>query len=217
MEKKIPVKEGSKIVGIVRLKQYRAGTFDRAFPVIERIKKLEAFAVEFPHKYAGDVARRLTILRDELAKVMEGGYIGLALEQKNLVMQGNLTGKDLLIQYLMGNMATGGTHATLNGGINYGALGTGSATPLITDTQLGAETNRTTVTYSQDLGYNEALIQFFFPDSVLANATYNEGGTFVNGTASANTGALFNHVLFTSPYVKTSGVDTTFEVDITLT
>jgi hypothetical protein len=130
--------------------------------------------------------------------------------QDNLIMQAANLGKDLIIQRLLGTN-------TYSLNINYGAIGTGSTAPAVTDTQLATETNRTTVTYSQDSGFDEAILQFFFPDSVLTNQTYYEFGTFVDGTATANSGQLFNHALFGTPYAKTAGVDTTVEVDITLT
>ena len=125
-------------------------------------------------------------------------------------MQAAGLGKDLIIQRLL-------AINTYSLNITHGAIGTGTTTPTISDTQLTAETNRTTVTYSQDSGFNEAILQFFFPDSMLTNQTYYEFGTFVDGSNTANSGQLFNHALFTTPYVKTAGVDTTVEVDITLT
>ncbi len=101
-------------------------------------------------------------------------------------------------------------------GINWGAIGTGNTAPAAADTQLTAETNRSAPTFTEDFTFNEAILQFFFPDSVLANATYYEFGTFVNGSSSPNSGQIFNHALFTSAYVKVAGQDTTIEVDITL-
>lgn len=129
--------------------------------------------------------------------------------QDNLIMQGSATGLDLIIQRLISTN-------TYSLNINYGAIGTGSTTPAVTDTQLTTETARTTVALAQEAGYNEAILQFFFPDTSLSNTTYREFGTFIDGTASANSGQIFNHALFTTPYVKVTGTDTTIEVDITL-
>ena len=69
------------------------------------------------------------------------------------------------------------------------------------------------VSYGADYGFTEAQVQFFFPDAILANETYYEFGTFIGGSSSIGTGNIFNHALFTNPYVKTAGVDTTVEVD----
>lgn len=130
--------------------------------------------------------------------------------QKNLIMQGTNTGKDLLAKRLIGTI----TYTTI---INYGAIGTGSTTPAASDTQLTTESARTLVAFAQVVGNNEAQLQFFFPDSALSNTTYREFGTFVDGTASANSGQIFNHALFNTPYVKAMGTDTTVEVDIEFT
>ena len=61
--------------------------------------------------------------------------LGIETATDNLIMTGPLTGRDLLVQYL-----TGG--AIYTGGLNYGALGTGTTTPASTDTQLTAESAR---------------------------------------------------------------------------
>lgn len=135
----------------------------------------------------------------------------------NLIMVGNNTGKDLLVQYLLGLVADAQSGAAYQGGINYGAIGTSNTAVNVADTQLGTEFARTVVSFYQDLTNSEAAIQFFFPDGVLTNQTYYEFGTFVNGTASANSGQIFNHALFSTPYAKTAGTDTTVEVDVTFT
>ena len=127
-------------------------------------------------------------------------------------MTGSGTGRDLFIQYLLGSLSS-----SLKNGINYIAIGTSSTAATATDTQLGAETNRTVIAYTQDIGFSEALLQAFFPDSALTNTTYNEVGSFVNGTGSANSGNIFNHAILGTPYVKVLGQDTTVEIDITLT
>jgi hypothetical protein len=82
-----------------------------------------------------------------------------------------------------------------------------------TDTALSTPTNRATVSYGVDSGFNEAQVQFFFPDSVLANETYYEFGSFIGGSSTIGSGNLFNHALFASPYSKSAGTDTTVEID----
>jgi hypothetical protein len=98
-------------------------------------------------------------------------------------------------------------------GIAWGEIGTGNTAPANTDTALTTPTNRTTVSYAADSGFNEAQIQFFFPDAALANETYYEFGTFIGGSSVIGSGNMFNHALFGTPYSKSSGVDTTVEVD----
>ncbi len=133
--------------------------------------------------------------------------------QHNLIMAAPNVGKDLIIQKLIASF-TGVDPFSLH--INYGAIGTGQISPSVTDTQLTAETNRTTVSMAEDSSNTIAILQFFFPDTSLLNQTYYEFGTFVDGTNGANTGQLFNHALFSTPYVKAAGQDTTIEVDISL-
>ncbi len=130
--------------------------------------------------------------------------------QKNLLMQSTGRGLDVIVQRLL-------SINTYSLNITKGAIGTGSTPPTVNDTQLVAETVRVSPSTTQDIGYNEAVLQFFFPDANLANGTYNEFGTFIDGAAGANTGQLFNRAIFASPYVKTAGTDTTVEVDITFT
>jgi hypothetical protein len=98
-------------------------------------------------------------------------------------------------------------------GIAWGEIGTGNTTPANTDIALTTPTNRASVSYGADIGFNEAQIQFFFPDGSLANETYYEFGTFIGGSSTIGSGNMFNHALFGTPYVKTAGVDTTVEVD----
>jgi hypothetical protein len=98
-------------------------------------------------------------------------------------------------------------------GIAWGEIGTGSTAPANTDTALTTPTNRTSVSYGADSAFNEAQIQFFFPDAALANQTYYEFGTFIGGSSTIGSGNMFNHALFGTSYVKTAGTDTTVEVD----
>jgi hypothetical protein len=92
-------------------------------------------------------------------------------------------------------------------------LGTGNTTPANTDTALTTPTNRAPVSYAADSQYNEAQLQFFFPDGALANTTYYEFGSFVGGSSTIGTGNLFNHALFSTPYSKSAETDSTVEID----
>jgi hypothetical protein len=130
----------------------------------------------------------------------------LEVEQKNLVMDSPNYGIDLIIQQLVGI-------TTYPLALNYGEIGTGSTTPTISDTALTTPTNRAYVSFQQDYGTTDAILQFIFSDSQLANGTYYEFGVFAGGTSTIGSGQLFNHALFSTPYVKVSGQDTTCEVD----
>lgn len=131
---------------------------------------------------------------------------------ENLIMTGSGTGRDMLVQFLLGIL-----DSSLKGGINYIAIGTSATAAAATDTQLGAEVARAVISYTQDISFAEAELQAFFPDLSLTNTTYNEVGSFVNGGSSANTGNIFNHAVLASPYVKVAGQDTTVEIDISFT
>ncbi len=131
-------------------------------------------------------------------------------ESQNMIMNGANTGKNLLVQWLLGI-------ATYPVGINYIAIGTSNTAVAATDTILGAEVVRSIISYSASIGNNEVVLQTFITDANLPNNTYQEVGGFVNGNNSANSGQLFNHSLLASPYIKTNGTDTTIEIDITFT
>jgi hypothetical protein len=133
--------------------------------------------------------------------------------QKNLVVDSPNYGIDILIQYLISGY-NGSTNFPL--GIAWGEIGTGQTTPSAGDTALTTPTNRAAVAWAGDYGLNTAQLQFFFPDSILANQTYYECGSFIGGTSTIGSGNLFNHALFSSGYSKSSGTDTTLEIDISI-
>jgi len=143
---------------------------------------------------------------EEAQALIHGGKVEVL--DHNLIVDSSNFGFDLLRQYLAS--AYYGT-LTFPLGIAWGEIGTGSTTPASSDTALTTPTNRATISYAANSG--TVITQFFFPDSVLSNTTYNEFGTFIGGTSSIGTGQMFNHALFSSPYSKSAGVDTTCEVD----
>ena len=178
--------EGIRVSGRIVIRSYPAGTF---------------------HCYKTLMDMGKPALAREL---LTGGKI--EVEQNNLVVDSSNYGKDILVQYLI-SAFNGSFSFPL--GIAWGELGTGSTAPTAGDTALTTPTNRAAVAYAADLGFNEAQLQFFFPDNVLANGTYNECGSFIGGNSSIGTGNMFNHALFSTPYSKSSGTDTTLEIDIT--
>lgn len=129
--------------------------------------------------------------------------------QKNLIMLGTNTGKDLILDRL-------NSSNTYSLNITHLDIGTSSTTPVITDTQLGAAVSRTAKA-GGTIASNVLTLRFFFASVDLANGTYREVGTFVDGTSSVNTGQIFNHILFSSAYVKGTNEDTTIEVVFTIT
>lgn len=172
------------IIGTVTVRSHPAGT-------IKRFHELKAAGRE---KEARELLTRGTI----------------ETKQHNLVVASLNYGYDILVQYLL-SAYTGSFAFPL--GIAWGEIGTGATNPTNLDIALTTPTNRTPVSYGADNGFTEAQLQFFFADGVLANGTYYEFGTFIGGTSTIGTGNMFNHALFTNPYVKTAGVDTTVECD----
>jgi hypothetical protein len=182
----MPTKEGLKISGKVILRSHPAGTLD----------------------HYDDLKAQGRI--EEAQVLIKAGKV--EIEQNNLIVDSSNYGKDILVQYLISAYA-GSFNFPL--GIAWGELGTGNTSPTNADTALTTPTNRAAVAYAADLGFNEAQLQFFFPDSILANTTYYECGSFIGGTSSIGSGNMFNHALFASPYSKSAGTDTTLEVDVT--
>lgn len=129
--------------------------------------------------------------------------------QKNLIMLGTNTGKSLILQRLAGNN-------TYSLNITHLDIGTGSTAPAVSDTALTAAVARASTTVATIVGATLSL-QFFLTDAELANGSYNEIGTFVDGSAGLGTGKIFNHALFGTTYVKATGEDTTIQVDFSLT
>ena len=130
--------------------------------------------------------------------------------KSNLIMTSLNIGYDILVQFMISGYV--GSFA-FPLGPQWCEIGTGTTAPTAIDTALQAPTNRAPVSYAQDISYSQASLQFYYPDGVLTDGTYTECGTFLGGTSTIGTGNIFNHALFTNPYVKATGVDTTIEVD----
>lgn len=90
---------------------------------------------------------------------------------------------------------------TYTGIINYGALGSSATAVANGDTQLTAEVFRKIVA-SASTTNNVAFIDFFYSKAD-TNGTYQEFGTFIDGSAGANTGRIFTHAL-TGGWTKSS-------------
>jgi hypothetical protein len=149
--------------------------------------------------------------RPDLAReLLKDGKVEVV--QKNMIVWSLNYGFDIFVQFLISGY-TGSFAFASTLGIGWGEIGTGATTPVNTDTALTTPTNRAPVSYAADLGFNEAQIQFFFPDAALTNGTYTEFGTFIGGSSSIGSGNMFNHALFASAYSKSAGTDTTVEVD----
>jgi hypothetical protein len=103
---------------------------------------------------------------------------------------------------------------TYTGIINYGALGSSSTAPANGDTQLTTEVFRK-VTASTSYTNNIAFIDFFYAKAD-TNGTYQEFGTFIDGTGTVNSGKLFTHAL-TGGWTKSSSESMTVACQYTIT
>lgn len=101
--------------------------------------------------------------------------------------------------------------------LTHGAVGTGTATPLASDTQLAAEIARVEKASVDDSNVDNGIIiiSFFWSRNSFANAAVAEFGNFVDATASANSGRLSSHILFSGTINKTA--QKTLTVDSTYT
>jgi len=125
------------------------------------------------------------------------------------VQKTNLTctvGRSVLAQRLAGI-------TTYTGIINYTALGTGAAAVAIGDTKLQTEVYRKGLSSGSYLS-NVAYIETFFT-ATETTGTYKEYGNFIDGTAAADSGQLFNH--FSQTVTKTNVETMNVQSVITLT
>lgn len=123
---------------------------------------------------------------------------------KNLI---TTVGRSVLAQRLANT-------TTYTGIINYGALGSSSTAVANADTQLGTEVFRKVVA-SSSYTTNVAFIDFFYAKAD-TNGTYQEFGTFIDGTGTVNSGQMFTHAL-TGGWTKSSSESMTVSAQYTIT
>jgi hypothetical protein len=193
--------------GRIIVRGYGAGAIAIAQPLADEFMRCQRQLPTLSGWRRERMMRTLASLRQCIDGIFESRSLGIEAVSDNLIMTGSLTGRDLLVQYLING-------TTYSGGLNYGALGTSITTPASSDTQLGAEVARAPFSTAIDVSNNQAQFQFYLPDANLANGSYQEAGTFMNGSASLNSGQIFNHGLLGTTYTKTSGTDTTLAINI---
>ena len=182
------IKSSLGIRGIVTVRRHTAGT-------VERLRQLHA---EGRHADAASLMVRGEVVARDTNKIVQSANCGM----------------DLLVQWLVSGL---NASIAFPIGPQYGEIGTGTNAAALSDTALQTPILREALSYAVDTGFNEAQLQFFFPDGALANGIYTEFGTFVStDPTTLGAGKLFNRALFSSPYSKSSGNDTTVEVDITI-
>lgn len=139
----------------------------------------------------------------ELVKEMRESFFVREYKVENIIVT---VGRSVFAQILAND-------TTFTGIINYGALGTSTTAVLNADTTLGTEVFRK-VTASVSDTTNQAFIDFFYSKSD-TNGTYEEFGTFIDGTATIDTGQMFTHAL-TGGWVKSASESLTVAVTYTI-
>jgi len=102
--------------------------------------------------------------------------------------------------------------SAFDGVINYGAVGTDTSSPAATDTQLVAEVARVVVENNSRTA-NVATITFYF-DPTTGNGLLKEFGAFIAGSASANTGYLFDRVNIDVPKTSLNALRITLTITV---
>jgi hypothetical protein len=121
----------------------------------------------------------------------------------NLVV---LTGRALIARRLIGDLTYSGT-------IDYGALGTDATAVNAADTTLGTEVARKL--FARRTRTNAQANFDFYYSQADTDGTYEEFGMFVDGTATVDTGQLFNHAL-TGGWTKTNTEAMTVSVQLNI-
>ncbi len=110
------------------------------------------------------------------------------------------------------NLLRDGMQGTSNPKITYVALGTDSTTPAVTDTQLGAEVFRKVVSSYTTGSTGETLVNMFLSPSDLVGTTVSEVGFFGgNASATANSGVLLAHGLYSHTHLGTESIQFTLD------
>lgn len=172
-------------------------------------KELTDFLAKHPLENCRDSAPSAKRLRDALYRFLLSKYHAKATvavrEFANLTPT---VGRSVLAQRAAGTL-------TYTGTINYAAIGSGTTAPTNGDTQLGTEVYRQTMS-SQTYVNNIAYLSCFIAAGT-ATGTHTEGGLFIDGTATVNTGQIFSRVLFSPSIAKTALLSLTLDVTITFT
>ena len=207
------------ITGKFYAKRYKQGTVDKVQPLFSKantLKKREAwvwFAIDnlgfnWLVPFAKRLQRKWVQIESKAEVILNENFLGIGAVTDNLVVSSSNHGRNLICQRLAGL-------TTYDLAVGYVEMGTSATAPTNADTDLNAAVVRAgSPAYS--ISNNVLTLRFFLADGTVANNTYNEMGTFIGGSATLGSGQMWNHALFSSPYVKASGEDTTIELVITV-
>lgn len=146
-------------------------------------------------------AREIDRILSEAVDMAPAIYDKLVSELKSLCKTKEIVRKNLVVQtgrYVFARLLIG--DVTYSGAINYGALGTSSTAVAASQTALVAEVKRKLFA-RRSRSNHQASFDFYFSKAD-TNGTYQEFGTFIDGTETADSGQMFNRVL-TGGWTKT--------------
>jgi hypothetical protein len=198
----LTTRDGLRLSGKIKIDTYRAGMVDLARPLLDELRELRKL-----RNYASSF--RVGQIKQILANIKAAHFIATAVGCPNLIMDSPNYGLDLIIQRLVGIN-------TYSLNILWIELGTGSTAPTVNDTGLTTPSVRAAVNFQEDYATTDAIVQAYITDANLPNATYQEVGGFVDGTASIGSGQIFNHSLLSPTYTKIAGQDTTIQIDVSV-
>jgi len=162
------VKEQGGVMGLVTFTSYDI----EGIPEAESIDKQLSQAVDMPNEIYSRLVARLKELCD--------------FREYTFQNQVHLSGRSIFARLLVDD-------TTYTGEINYGALGTSTAVIADSDTTLTTEVARKGIA-TRSRTDDSVSIDFYYSKGD-TNGTYEEFGCFVDGTATADTGQMFNRVL----------------------
>lgn len=198
------------IKGKVVIRSYRAGMVEAVTPYLEELSNLKKLLwPDASETFKQHVRERIARNKQGIQTLKQTYFIRTEVVCQNLVVDSPNYGLDLVIQRLVGTN-------TYSLNILWIEIGTGSTAPASTDTALTTPSVRAAVSYTEDYGTTDAIVQAYITDANLSNATYQEVGSFIDGTSAIGSGQMFNHALLSPTYTKVAGQDTTIEIDFTL-
>lgn len=166
-----------------------AGLHGRAIASIYTLTTQESMYWDAVLKEMHDTSRET--FRDAMRNLKHSVRDFRIMTANNLVVD---VGCEVLAAFIAGE-------TDYTGGINFGALGTGSATVTAGNTTLATETFRKPFA-SRERSGKSVTIDFYYSTGD-TNGTYNEFGCFIAGTETANSGQMYNRLL-TGGWTKTS-------------
>lgn len=173
-------------IGLVAIKgeHFKFGIKDGIEEGTEAFKKIQYAIQEFVKQGK----------RDLLDLYIEDGLILNPQMGHNLIAT---VGRTVLARLLAGD-------TTYSGEINYGAVGDGTTAFTNASSQLNNEIFRK-IPSSQSYDNNITYIDFFIASGDTPNDTFEEWGTFIDGTASADSGQAFS-LFLTGGWVKSGSI-----------